>query len=94
MEQLATVGEPPSLVVAVLVTGPGHHTGVVPGAVPVTVHMKTLTTRLILDLTPKVRSRNLTKQRVNNLTSSISILRRKINNRLKFYFRSPTFSFR
>ena len=82
------------LVVAVLVTGPGHHTGLVPGAVPVTVHMKTLTTGLILYLTPKVRSGNLTQQRVYNLASSVSILRWKINNRLKFYFRSPTLSFR
>ena len=62
MEQLATAREPPALVVAVLVTGPGHHTGVVPGAVPVPVHVETLAIGLILDLASEVRSGNLTKQ--------------------------------
>ena len=59
---MATASEPPPLVVAVLVTGPGHHAGVVPGAVPVTVHVETLAIGLILNLTPEVGSGNLTKQ--------------------------------
>ena len=77
MEELATAGEPPPLVVDVLVTGPGHHAGVVPRAVPVSVHVETLTIFLILDLAPEVRSGNLTKQRVYCLAGSVTILRQK-----------------
>ena len=77
MEELAAAGEPPPLVVGVLVTDPGHHAGVVPRAVPVTVNMETLTIFLILDLTPVVRRGNLTKQRVYCLAGSDTILRQK-----------------
>ena len=77
MEELAAAGEPPPLVVGVLVTGPGHHAGVVPRAVPVTVHVKTLAIFLILDLAPEIRSGNLTKQRVYCLAGSVTILRHR-----------------
>ena len=60
MEELATGCEPPPLVVCVLVTWPRHHAGVVPRAVPVAVHVKTLAIVLILDLAPEVRRGNLT----------------------------------